>query len=323
MTPTHTDIRCRVLAVLCTALLFGCSADAGNARQPFTFVVDVLGSAHALADFEVRVGGGLRDEGVGTRGSRLSRRFRIDGPIWEALLGTQYTVSTSVGRVTVAPFVCDLNHALLSKVAAGWTATESHEVLLGDDGSLELNTDFDRHLWYRCELSKGGDVDGSSWYASTPMRCSEVDRAATRLTLTDAMGVASAAEYCAATHVQIDGGDVFILRASRRTSTGHMLGFHLAVCAPPLVAARRAVVGSDIPDPRCRYGFGSGLSRPDGAPVAEFGPKSGWLEFRAADSYLSRSLGGVDATFGSPDSEVRISGTFDLPTLRLKPRGAE
>ncbi len=90
--------------------------------------------------------------------------------------------TTQVGSVVVRPFECAQNpqtlHQMLSK---GFRATETQQIFVATDGTLEVGTTFEHLLTYVCDVGGGGGAGIAGWgaYAASPPLCSAPDRNAT------------------------------------------------------------------------------------------------------------------------------------------------
>jgi hypothetical protein len=94
--------------------------------------------------------------------------------------------SQTSSSATITPFICDSMSDFQVRMAQGWSAVESAEVLVDASGDIQIDGDFDFPFWNRCDLTAPDGTSGESAGAvnsSTPQLCTEPAREQTDVVL--------------------------------------------------------------------------------------------------------------------------------------------
>jgi hypothetical protein len=300
------------LAVLALSYPPGCGATPGDV----TFKIEVLGSVEALATY--RVAATPIDAAPNTEYQFISRLP------WTELPATIFTVtaarsSAEPSEVTLRPFVCEQDPMFGARLQSGkWKARETQQAFLMPDGSLEIGTDFDHLLSYRCDWASadGRSQSGSASLASTPLLCSEDGRKQTSVRLTGTLFGAPFDETPATCLVTLtDETPAQLTLVFGFDNADITLSASLQHCADP--ASPLPLVLSAPTDVPCSVRGAIEVASASSGKRYLVLVSGSWTI--ASLSFLKdgRLAGPVDAMFTQGSDSLSVVGTIDLPIMRV------
>jgi hypothetical protein len=305
--------------------LVGCEGSASEPKP--TYIIEVHGTEHALSYFDVTANGMAADPKLMFLGT-LARVLRTTAP-WSGVKDRTFTVTARdrgriVATAKLEPFVCAQKRNLDERIRSGWHVTETHEVFLTDNGQIELNADFGYALSDTCELTAPGGKDGDGWstVAYAERECSTDDRMMTGLRIMGRSGQATidaALNACWAVLTDTDNGRIH-MTLTATTSLGQVvLGLTHCLSSFSEPFPTTLTVRDDNACPTVGHVY---RTLPDG-DIESLGQTSGtWLINTADLARGGRIAGSVDLrTLSDSGDEVTISGTYDLPILRVPLEG--
>ena len=172
------------LLVCATVFLSGVGCSGGStAGDRITFVAAAVGTPSTLSSYSISA------EGM----AAADPQHLVATDVPAAFGATQFSISSwqgreRIGSVLLRPFECAENaqklHQMLSN---GFAATETQQIFVNSDGTLDVGTNFEHLLTYVCDVGHGGvsgaAIEGWGSIAPAPTLCSSPDRSATTVRL--------------------------------------------------------------------------------------------------------------------------------------------
>jgi hypothetical protein len=299
------------LCLLAGAL--NCNAPLGSV----TFVAEVPGGVDALRGYQL-MASSMSSDPVNPY------RFISRAP-WSEVVTAEFslasrTATEEVSSVKLHPFVCQQDPSFKERLQSGeWAAQETHQAFLMPDGTLELDTDFDHLLKYRCDWSSsnGRSQSGSAVLTSAPMLCADATRRDTTVriggtlfgsTFDTAPSICSAIltnDAPAKLTVSFSISDATItLNAALQHCVDPNEVLPLVLNAPPM-------------DPSCSIvGSVEVIHSTFGKRV--LGLASGqWTIYTLSFLKHGRITGTIDAQYSTGNDSLSLTGAVDLPILRI------
>jgi len=324
----------RSIVLVGASLLWGCG---GKAQPRSTFALDVLASQGALDSFVVSADGLEAQPNLHFMGSVLIETLTSTAPL-ATLEGQPLIVRAAsndgapVSQLVVTPFVCASDPTFADKVRTGWQGTETLQISLQADGTLNPENEFDRQLAHRCDwVAPGGGGEGSATPNRSPTLCTEADRAGTVLQVVDvsdaAVARALATTTCAAYHYNYS--------APPDVSGVIMDQFAIAKpdeqFPPTLTLSHCWRTGESFPSTVTADQVGAGTCAKEGLAV-ELGAGTTLSQVVAtAGSWTlangpelpggGHQIADVDLTFGTPGTGApafKVTGHIDLPIVKVR-----
>jgi hypothetical protein len=165
----------------------------GGTNQPRpTVVLEILAAQSTLDSFSVSADPLQSQPKLQFEARFLAKSFVTFAPL-EEIEGEPISVtvispdSVQVSSIAIAPFVCAEDPTFAQKIQSGWQGTETLQVYLQPDGSLNPENEFDRQLAHRCDwlAPGGGSGEGLATTNRSPGLCTESDRTGTNLEILD------------------------------------------------------------------------------------------------------------------------------------------
>ncbi|AKU96865.1 hypothetical protein AKJ09_03529 [Labilithrix luteola] len=318
----------RVLAgPTAVAALVALTSCGSKSTGDMTYTVEVGGTKEALSRFTLAATGLDSDGKLYFKDNRYVRTFHASGEY--ARMNREWReirVEQSGSHLALRPFVCSEIAGGASRVSeGGWAITETHEFLLNPQGQLKFNTNVDRQLSYRCEMTHGGDGDGASVKEFAPETCGSGNRISSVKLKRDGQEWASSA--CSSVAV------------STPPVTEAGFGFELPDLSVDVIfqdcfdaekATYPRVVDVGVRETSCRFSSNASIFAPSSGDMFVATPASGTVSFDGIDlSDPGRLRGHADVIFAAttPSSErieFEVVGAFDLPLVQLaRPAGGK
>jgi hypothetical protein len=305
--------------------LSACGAESVG-RAPSTFVVEVRGSKAALERFAL-ASPQLPELGpiVFSSGS-LSRRLSTTAP-WSNIKGSEFEIVSSsnsgvISRVETAPFLCTQDSMFESRVDDGWTITETHQAHLDTNGTLTFDTDFDRKLFYSCEMSSrtSKDGDGLGTIIHREPQCANEQRIGTDVRMrgsVDGLTLDAPMTTCWALLSDVGDGEIS-LELLAYTAFGHVsLALSHCLSTPDDAFPTTLMPTEDV---RCPTGVGVGVF--DGSALRQIAATGTWTISSASFARGGRVAGTIDiSAHGEDGDELHFVGAFQLPFIRVPIEG--
>jgi hypothetical protein len=166
-------------SILALAFVVGCGNGGApapeSAAQP-TYVVEVLGDEGGLELFSTSIAGLVPVPFSNEPNRPTPESFQTIEP-WTTITGSSYSVVTSIDQsplsmAPVAPYLCAGYTDFRERLNSGQRARETHQIFVNSMGGIELDTDFDHVLAYRCEwFDTDNRVQGVTSVLAAPARC--------------------------------------------------------------------------------------------------------------------------------------------------------
>jgi len=323
----------RSIVLVAAACFLGC----GEQHQPqSTFVLGILASEASLETFTLSADNLQAAPKLDLQGNHLIKTFTTRAPLM-SVEGKPFIVrvmsadGAEISTLEITPFVCESDPTFAEKIEAGWHGTETLQVYLQPDGTLNPENEFDRPLTHRCDWVSpdGMSGEGLETLNRSPTLCTEADRLGTALTAVDVSGLSEdyplGVTTCAAYHYQYSAPpdvagvilDQFAIvtpldDAPAVLSLSHC--WHIGESFPATIAAQDAA-GSPCAKEGISIQMGAGSSLTE--VVASAGS---WTLQNGPDlPGGGHQLADVDLTFGTPRTGTpayTVSGHIDLPIVK-------
>jgi hypothetical protein len=315
-----------VIGMGATASL-GCSSRSSAAGD--MYVVEVFGTRDALTTYELTAGDMPANAPLTFVRNQFMRRFQAPRSLkstGEGIAVASWSGGKPISETYLTPFVCDHWTQYHSRSAQGWSAVETHQLLLSEDGTLKRDTDLDRMLSYTCSVQSadGSDGDALSSLQSRDIACNETGRSAVDVQLTNGVSadaVADRPDACQGIFAQRGDGAV-ILTLEYRLDAHRRMNAQLAHCLRNQSLPLSLRVGQEVPDPGCPYDVHLVVSE----EASQWTPKvlrpisGSWTLASFDNRDGGRVAAQVDMSFQSEQGDgqqFKLVGTMDLPLLRI------
>jgi len=298
------------VSALIAALWAGCSSE--RQEGELTFVADVVGDNTSFDAFSL-----LSDKMAPRSGPRQFVAYRVPvevgGPTFEV---SSWQSDIRYGLAELKPFACLESPDELRRLLANrWTATETQQVFLGPNGTLELGTNFDHTLLYQCHLNSPSAGGMKEWggYASAPLYCAGDDRKDTVLRLSGTMlGVRydGKPRLC---YAMLDGTEESASLVYTFVFEESDFVISLSVKLVKIIAAASLPIALEIPG----EGVSVSLFVTRGTQYAGSTVGAGsWTIGEASFAKSGRTSGQLHLTLSGPDISVVVDGLVSVPLLQ-------
>jgi len=220
-----------------------------------------------------------------------------------------------ISTVSVTPYLCAGFPDFIERLASGQRAKETHQVFINHSGELELNTDFEHPLAYRCEWFRSGNrVEGVTSVLAAPSLC-EGDMNSTLLMSGHIWNqtINAAPEVCWAQLTAADKGHaVLTLTAPLGSAT---IAINLDHCLDGDIFPVNLSQSTERP---CQLTVTAMVDDSRNGTASRLTFAKGSWNIRSLDpSKGGREAGSLSLYVSAGDNVLSVTGDYDLPITRV------